>query len=209
MEYLFAPTLPIDEQVREIKTNLRGTMNGAVSASMREQGLKYRVNFGVDQPYLVQLAQTLPQSKSLAEALWQENIRELRLLAPMVMDKSVFDYAQAQVWIQQLNYAEEAQVLSMHLLSHLPFAQQLAQELMDSQVVLERLVAWLVWGRCFMQGQVPNEAVATQFLGRMQKELYQADSDPELRRTALNTLYKYMDLGQAEEQAGEQLLSGE
>ena len=39
-------------QLREVKRMLRGVMSGPVSASMREQGLAYKVNFGVDQPRL-------------------------------------------------------------------------------------------------------------------------------------------------------------
>ena len=40
------------EQLREIKRALRGMMNGVVSASMREKGLTYKVNFGVELPRL-------------------------------------------------------------------------------------------------------------------------------------------------------------
>ena len=46
----------IREQIREIKQQLRSLMNGAASASMREKGLNYKVNFGVELPRLKQLA---------------------------------------------------------------------------------------------------------------------------------------------------------
>ena len=45
----------IREQIREIKQQLRSLMNGAASASMREKGLNYKVNFGVELPRLKQL----------------------------------------------------------------------------------------------------------------------------------------------------------
>ena len=48
--------LPLEDQIREIKKMLRATMNGVLSGSMRQQGLNYRVNFGVDQPRLIELA---------------------------------------------------------------------------------------------------------------------------------------------------------
>ena len=38
--------MELTEQLKEIKTQLRLSMNGAVSQSMREKGLVYKLNFG-------------------------------------------------------------------------------------------------------------------------------------------------------------------
>ena len=40
--------MDIKEQLKDIKTQLRLSMNGAVSQSMREKGLVYKLNFGDD-----------------------------------------------------------------------------------------------------------------------------------------------------------------
>ena len=40
--------MDIKEQLKDIKTQLRLSMNGAVSQSMREKGLLYKLNFGVE-----------------------------------------------------------------------------------------------------------------------------------------------------------------
>ena len=42
--------MDIKEQLKDIKTQLRLSMNGAVSQSMREKGLLYKLNFGVELP---------------------------------------------------------------------------------------------------------------------------------------------------------------
>mgnify|MGYP007112425563 CR=1 FL=1 len=42
--------MELKEQLKEIKTQLRLSMNGAVSQSMREKGLVYKLNFGVELP---------------------------------------------------------------------------------------------------------------------------------------------------------------
>ena len=42
--------MELTEQLKEIKTQLRLSMNGAVSQSMREKGLVYKLNFGVELP---------------------------------------------------------------------------------------------------------------------------------------------------------------
>ena len=188
--------LPLEDQIREIKKMLRATMNGVLSGSMRQQGLTYRVNFGVDQPRLIELSDEIPHTAALAAKLWKEDIRELRLLAPMLMPRDEMDEELALLWIEQLHFAEEAQVLVMHLLCHLPFASDIAF----------RLVAWLLLGRLFMAQHRPSQRDADELLDHLESELTAQGNDPELQRTALNTLYKFMDLGAAETARGERLL---
>jgi hypothetical protein len=40
----------LHQRLKDIKTQLRLSMNGAVSQSMREKGLVYKLNFGVELP---------------------------------------------------------------------------------------------------------------------------------------------------------------
>ena len=40
------------EQIKEIKKQFRLFMNGVVSQSMREKGLEYKINFGIELPRL-------------------------------------------------------------------------------------------------------------------------------------------------------------
>ena len=198
--------LPLEDQIREIKKMLRATMNGVLSGSMRQQGLTYRVNFGVDQPRLIELSDEIPHTAALAAKLWKEDIRELRLLAPMLMPHDEMDEEQALLWIEQLHFAEEAQVLVMHLLCHLPFASDIAFRLVASEQPMSRLVAWLLLGRLFMAQHRPSQRDADELLDHLESELTAQGNDPELKRTALNTLYKFMDLGAAETARGERLL---
>lgn len=198
--------LPLEDQIREIKKMLRATMNGVLSGSMRQQGLTYRVNFGVDQPRLIELSDEIPHTATLAAKLWKEDIRELRLLAPMLMPRDEMDEELALLWIEQLHFAEEAQVLVMHLLCHLPFASDIAFRLVASEQPMSRLVAWLLLGRLFMAQHRPSQRDADELLDHLESELTAQGNDPELKRTALNTLYKFMDLGAAETARGERLL---
>lgn len=198
--------LPLEDQIREIKKMLRATMNGVLSGSMRQQGLTYRVNFGVDQPRLIELSDEIPHTAALAAKLWKEDIRELRLLAPMLMPGDEMDEELALLWIEQLHFAEEAQVLVMHLLCHLPFASDIAFRLVASEQPMSRLVAWLLLGRLFMAQHRPSQRDADELLDHLESELTAQGNDPELKRTALNTLYKFMDLGAAETARGERLL---
>ena len=53
--------MDIKEQLKDIKTQLRLSMNGAVSQSMREKGLVYKLNFGVELPRIKMIAESYEQ----------------------------------------------------------------------------------------------------------------------------------------------------
>ena len=198
-------------QLREVKRMLRGVMSGPVSASMREQGLAYKVNFGVDQPRLREMRDEIvsltDDSAALAQALWKENIRECRILACMIMPRKAFEADLAQEWVSQLRYAEEAQALTMYLLADEDYAADLAFRLVAADDTMQRLVAWLIFGRVFSMGKSLRERDADEWLDHVAAELHGQTADMELRRTALNALNRYMDLGKAEEARGMRILN--
>ena len=70
--------MELKEQLKEIKTQLRLSMNGAVSQSMREKGLVYKLNFGVELPRIKSIASAYGKDHALAQALWKEDIRECK-----------------------------------------------------------------------------------------------------------------------------------
>ena len=198
-------------QLREVKRMLRGVMSGPVSASMREQGLAYKVNFGVDQPRLREMRDEIvsltDDAAALAQALWKENIRECRILACMIMPRKAFEADLAQEWVSQLRYAEEAQALTMYLLADEDYADDLAFRLVAADDTMQRLVAWLIFGRVFSMGKSLRERDADEWLDHVAAELHDQTADMELRRTALNALNRYMDLGKAEEARGMRILN--
>ena len=198
-------------QLREVKRMLRGVMSGPVSASMREQGLAYKVNFGVDQPRLREMRDEIvsltDDAAALAQALWKENIRECRLLACMIMPQEAFAADLAEEWVSQLRYAEEAQALTMYLLADEDYAADLAFRLVAADDTMQRLVAWLIFGRVFSMGKSLRERDADEWLDHVAAELHDQTADMELRRTALNALNRYMDLGKAEEARGMRILN--
>lgn len=197
----------LDDLIREIKRRLRAAMNGILSGSMRQNGVDYRVNFGVDQPRLAEIAAEIPHTYTLAATLWKDDIRELRLLAIMTMPQAEFNEDLALLWIEQLRYAEEAQVLVLHLLQHRPYASSLAFRLVASDAVMPRLVGWLLLGRLFMAGLRPTQRDADEVLDHVATELSAPDGDVGTKRAALNMLYKFMDLGDAETARGDRLLT--
>ena len=101
--------MDIIEQLKDIKTQLRLSMNGAVSQSMREKGLVYKLNFGVELPRIKMIAESYEKNHDLAQALWKEDIRECKILAGMLQPIETF-------------YPEIAELTCMNLFQHLPYA---------------------------------------------------------------------------------------
>ena len=55
----------LQNELKEIRTQLRLAMNGVISTSMREKGIVYKLNFGVPLPEIKQIATThKPDSRS-------------------------------------------------------------------------------------------------------------------------------------------------
>ena len=78
----------INEKVRDIKKELRLAMNGVVSSIQRNHGLNYKINFGVEIPRIKGIAGKFEKNEELAKRLWQDNIRECKMLAIFLMLES-------------------------------------------------------------------------------------------------------------------------
>ena len=65
-------TMETLEKIREIKKQFRLFMNGVVSQSMREKGLDYKLNFGIELPRLKEIAAKFEQNHEVAQALWRD-----------------------------------------------------------------------------------------------------------------------------------------
>ena len=89
----------LHDQLKAIKTQLRLAMNGAASQSMREKGLVYKLNFGVELPRIKEIAALFPKDHQLAQALWKEEIRECKILATMVMPAFFGSESFRIVWV--------------------------------------------------------------------------------------------------------------
>ena len=110
----------LHDQLKAIKTQLRLAMNGAASQSMREKGLDYKLNFGIEYPRIREIAADFPKDHKLAQALWKENIRECKILAGLLQPIDSFCPELADIWIEDMHYPELAQYTVMNLFQHLP-----------------------------------------------------------------------------------------
>ena len=154
--------MDLHEQLKDIKTQFRLAMNGAVSQSMRAKGLVYQLNFGVELPRIKQIAARYEKNHDLAQALWKEDIRECKILAAMLQPVDTFLPEIADIWVESIRNIEIAELTSMNLFQYLPYApakslQWIADEREYFQVCGFLTIARLLMRKGDMDGRAENE----------------------------------------------------
>ncbi len=123
-------------------------MDGAVAASMREKGLAYRVIWGISVAHLQEMAAEIKDAykdsgeklAELARLLWQEDVRECKLLATLVMPHDM-TADEAQQWMDTLTTREMAEWLAFNLLRHIPSARTVAEKALKGDDELSKICA--------------------------------------------------------------------
>ncbi len=100
-------------------------MNADVAHALREHGVIYRTCFGVPSMRLREVAERYAPSAELAETLWNEEIRESKMLATRLYPPMEMLPATAERWISEIRYEEIADQACMNLFVHVPFAASL------------------------------------------------------------------------------------
>ena len=154
---------------------LRAAMNGILSAKMREAGAPYKLVFGVELPRLQNIANEFQPSRSLAQQLWNENIRECKLLATMLMPPEEFLPEVADIWADEIPTAEVAQILCMQLLCKDPWCATVAFEWIASPAPMRQLCGFLCIARLLQQGAQLQERSAQELQDQAQSLLPNAD----------------------------------
>ncbi len=122
MAKFFIQNEKLDNQIKEIRFRIYNTMNGVVSDSMREKGIVYEQNYGVDLPKIKGLAERYVPNYDLAMRLWALQIRETMILATLLMPVEEFTAEEADKWINDVSNIELAEQISMNLLAKTDFA---------------------------------------------------------------------------------------
>ena len=154
----------VHETIREIKSKFRLFMNGMVSQSMRDRGLEYKLNFGIEYPRIKELAAQYAPSHELAQALWKENIRECKIMAGLLQPADTFYKEIAEIWIEDMRYPELAEYTVMNLFQHLPYAPEVVFEWMADDRQYFQMCGYLLIARLFMKGMKLNERAEAEFL---------------------------------------------
>ncbi len=176
--------------LKEIRTDLRLSMNGIVSTSMREKGMNYGLNFGVDILKLRQIAKKYTADVALAETLYKENTRELKILATMLYPVQQLSDETADEWCRNIPNQEIREQICMNLFQNHTNAVYMAQRWISHADQNIRTTGYWLLTRLFITRHTGVEQL------EMSEILQQAghDLDSEsvfLRQAALNVLKFY------------------
>ena len=183
----------VKEKVKEIKQSFRLVMNGPASQSMREKGLKYKLNWGVPVPTLKAMAKDYGKNYDLAIELFKEDIRECKILATMIMPPERMLPEIIDVWMEQTTQNEIAEQLAFNLLQYLDYAPMLAFEWIATDKPIYKLTGYHLLSRLFMKGKEPDERGINEFLDQVEADLQGGDNS--LKHAAYNCLLRFCDLG--------------
>ncbi|MCD7936447.1 MAG: DNA alkylation repair protein [Tannerellaceae bacterium] len=178
------------ETLKEIRGKLRRFMNGVVSESMRRNGIHYKLNFGVALPQIREIAKEYTPDKKLAEILWKEEVRELKILGILLYPPAEFTLETARQWVAEIPYPEIAGQMSLYLLSQVPYAETAAVEWTGKpKSEFDTLTGFLLFSRLCTQGKRLSEESVDHLLQMARQTL---DSGTfRTQQVALNALKRY------------------
>lgn len=154
------------EKMIALMRRLRIEMNGAVTDAMREYGggqQGYGLNYGVSLPTIREVAAEYAPDHELAQTLWQQDVREMKLAALFVEDAAAVTAGQMERWAADWRVPELAEQCAMQLFWRSPEAWPTAVEwgvLTGEGSALRRLAAFYMFGRLAAGAQVADEAFA-------------------------------------------------
>lgn len=140
----------MDGIIKDVRTDLRLAMNGVVSSSMRDKGVDYKMNFGVDVPRIKGIASKYEANADLAEKMWVLDVREMKILATMLYPVEQFTEADADRWANGIVSQEIREHLCINLLQHLPYANLLVEKWIADDSVFIRLTGFWLYVRLML-----------------------------------------------------------
>ena len=193
--------MDINSQVKDIKQSFRQMMDGAISKSMRDKGVGYKLNWGATLPRLREMADELVNVQcpiahdryDLAIALWKENVRECKILATMIMPPEEVLPEVIDIWMEQTDTQEMAEQAAFNLYQYLPYAPEKAYTWMASEKELYQLCGFHVLSRLFMNKQEPNERGINEFIDQALSALQ--GNSLSVRKAAMSCFQHFAELG--------------
>lgn len=130
---------------------------------MREKGLSYKMNWGVPVLTLREMARDYYPDSALAEELWKQNTRELKILATLIQEPETF--SRIEEWAAGVDSIELAEQAVMNLFSKHPDASRYATRWIASEEEYLRLMGYLLFIRLFRQAYRMNPREEQRYFG--------------------------------------------
>lgn len=134
--------------ISHIHAKFRQLRSGEVADNLKAQGVTYRLAWGVQSYRMRDIAAGLQPDAEVAEYLWNEDVRESKLLAPRLYPIDSMTEETATRWADTTPYVEVADQLAMHLLSRTSFAGHLSEQwLQEGNSEMRQYLALMIASR--------------------------------------------------------------
>lgn len=153
----------MQEIIQDIRRKCRLAMNGIASTSMRQRGLAYKINFGLQISQIKELASNYKPDAGLASQLWKEDTRELKILATLLYPIAEFTRDDANKWVSEVSNQEIREQVSLNLFQNLSFAKELAEEWGRSGNQNIRATGYWLLVRLFLTKKITTEVSVETF----------------------------------------------
>ncbi len=124
-------TVSLTSQMVSLLGALRRQRNGAVADGMCYYGERYGLNYGVSLPTVRAMAAERDGDHFLARFLYQQDIRELRLVALHIANPDIIINSEIDFWANGITTSEVAEEAAFALLRHMPHFDTIYREWMQ------------------------------------------------------------------------------
>lgn len=195
-----------NKALMQIKRSFRLLMNGPTSQSMREKGIGYKLNWGVPFIELRKMASEYGKNYELAIELWKEDIRECKILATLIMPTEKMLPEITDLWMEQVQTQEMAEMLSFNLLTYVSYAPVIAYQWMASDRPLYQIAGFQLLANLFSKGKEPNERGINEFLDQAVTALQ--GENIAVKHAAVNCVMRFINFGNEYENIARNALKG-
>ncbi|MDL2230452.1 DNA alkylation repair protein [Alistipes sp. OttesenSCG-928-L06] len=144
----------------ELLRRIKPEMHGAVVEEMARRGVRYGLSYGVAIPVIRQAAREYAPDHALAEYLFRQDVRELKLAAVYVDDPALVAREQIERWTSAMPPAEVMEHAAMNLFYASPDAPAVIGEWLAADDPLRLKGALYMAGRRTLAGLADAEESA-------------------------------------------------
>lgn len=152
------------------------------------------------------MAEEYGKDYDLAIELWKEDIRECKILATLIMPADKMLPEITDLWMEQVQSQEMAEMLAFNLLQHVDYAPVIAYQWIASDKPLYEIAGFQLLARLFANGKEPNERGINEFLDQAATAL-QGDNIG-IKHAASNAVLRFCDFGEDFEKIARGALKG-
>jgi 3-methyladenine DNA glycosylase AlkD len=137
----------MNQTASQIRKKIFLARDGVNADSLRKKGIHYKMIYGVPVVTLRKIARDYAPDYKLANTLWKEDFRELKILATLIQEPELFEAANE--WVSDIQNLELAEQSVMNLFCKLPYATHLAKDWIQSEELYIVICGFLLYTRLF------------------------------------------------------------